>query len=321
MSTSAPVSSSSSSSSSSSHKTTSATTTTTTTTTTSTMQYASNLCSQGRSAWQQQRYVEALEHFGTAVRLLESSLGGYHPLVAKTYYWIGFIYKHSLTNTTTTTTSSTTTTTSDNSTTSSTAAVDVQYLLLALAAFTKNVSINQDGGVVPNKAIQEAKQAIQWVIRAIQERYNNNNNMNNMNNNPSIQEETTNVTLSSTDPDTSFSNSSQKSIYLTTTTWQQYQTYQQLVLGTKLSHGHNEKNDATDNNNNNNDTTTDDGLYLTALEDSIRLEAKGDTLLRQYQYGTALELYQASMDSFPDPHHAALWGNVPFVIISCIYKN
>ncbi|KAG7343656.1 hypothetical protein IV203_021664 [Nitzschia inconspicua] len=363
MSTSAPVSSSSSSSSSSSHKTTSATTTTTTTTTTSTMQYASNLCSQGRSAWQQQRYVEALEHFGTAVRLLESSLGGYHPLVAKTYYWIGFIYKHSLTNTTTTTTSSTTTTTSDNSTTSSTAAVDVQYLLLALAAFTKSarirlslpekkrpsnnninktkqqqdqtetgvtteptanetsnektipskdVSINQDGGVVPNKAIQEAKQAIQWVIRAIQERYNNNNNMNNMNNNPSIQEETTNVTLSSTDPDTSFSNSSQKSIYLTTTTWQQYQTYQQLVLGTKLSHGHNEKNDATDNNNNNNDTTTDDGLYLTALEDSIRLEAKGDTLLRQYQYGTALELYQASMDSFPDPHHAALWGKCAF---------
>ncbi|KAG7339175.1 hypothetical protein IV203_020487, partial [Nitzschia inconspicua] len=129
MSTSAPVSSSMSLSSSSSHKTT------TTTTSTSTMQYASNLCSQGRSAWQQQRYVEALEQFGTAVRLLESSLGGYHPLVAKTYYWIGFIYKHSLTNTATTSTTTTTTTTSDNST--ATAAVDLQYLLLALAAFTK----------------------------------------------------------------------------------------------------------------------------------------------------------------------------------------
>ena len=58
------------------------------------MQHASKLCGEGRLAWQNDDYTTALQKFSTALRLLQTSLGSHHPLVAKTHYWIGFIYKH-----------------------------------------------------------------------------------------------------------------------------------------------------------------------------------------------------------------------------------
>eukprot|EP00934_Nitzschia_sp_Nitz4_P003123 Nitzschia sp. Nitz4//scaffold151_size53849//30850//34131//NITZ4_006724-RA/size53849-processed-gene-0.73-mRNA-1//-1//CDS//3329537147//3113//frame0 len=58
------------------------------------LEQASAVCAQGRQAWTQGDASAALQHFQHALQLLETQLGTFHALTAKTYYWLGFILRH-----------------------------------------------------------------------------------------------------------------------------------------------------------------------------------------------------------------------------------
>jgi hypothetical protein len=58
------------------------------------LELASHYCAKGRHLWSKGDKDSALEKFQSALVILESILGTFHVLTAKTYYWIGFILKH-----------------------------------------------------------------------------------------------------------------------------------------------------------------------------------------------------------------------------------
>lgn len=59
------------------------------------LEEASAVCARGRQHWTRDGNAAlALQEFEHALQLLETLLGTYHSLTAKTYYWIGFIRKH-----------------------------------------------------------------------------------------------------------------------------------------------------------------------------------------------------------------------------------
>ncbi|KAL3920201.1 MAG: hypothetical protein SGILL_003380, partial [Bacillariaceae sp.] len=246
----------------------------------------------------------------------ESSLGTFHPLVAKTYYWIGFIYKHSLPSSSSS--SSSTRSTSSNSPSSSTTQVEISYLLLALQAFTKSARIRLslpekkiDENATTNaansshdKAIQEAKQAIQWVLRALQERYKR----------------------QSSGSKNADQDDESKIGETTSTSWQLQKAFKRLILHSRTS---NSNSKSPPKNKANQQTESSGCMYLDSLEESIRLEVKGDQYLRKHsndsqsesnganssnpcQYAQALESYLHAQTVFPDPHHASQWGKQAF---------
>jgi len=59
------------------------------------LEEASAVCALGRQYWTRDHNAAlALKEFEHALQLLETLLGTYHSLTAKTYYWLGFIRKH-----------------------------------------------------------------------------------------------------------------------------------------------------------------------------------------------------------------------------------
>ena len=187
----------------------------------------------------------------------ESSLGTFHPLVAKTYYWIGFIYKHSLPSP------------SSSKSSSTSLQVEIAYLLLALQAFTKSARIRLSlpekttttntnaAAITHDKAIQEAKQAIQWVLRALQERHKKHAGSNS---DPEFDGDSKN-------DDTKTSISS----------WKQQQSFKRLILHSRTSNSSSSSPPRKKNSN-----SSSGCMYLDALEESIRLEVQGDQNLRKH---------------------------------------
>ena len=59
-------------------------------------------------------------------------------------------------------------------------------------------------------------------------------------------------------------------------------------------------------------TTTTTAPYLKALQESIRLEARGDAFLQHHQYEMALLEYEHAMDVFVDRSHGLIWAKRAF---------
>ena len=99
------------------------------------MEVASGHCAKGREHWTDGNYQTALECFGDALQILEGSLGMYHVLTAKTYYWVGFIQKH------------------------------LDQNAKALQSFTKTARIRCKLLGSSDESFQEAVAAIQWILQ------------------------------------------------------------------------------------------------------------------------------------------------------------
>lgn len=56
---------------------------------------ASSHCAKGCSEWKSGMPGKALLEFKSALRIMEQTIGTFHPLTAKTYFWIGFILQKS----------------------------------------------------------------------------------------------------------------------------------------------------------------------------------------------------------------------------------
>jgi chromosome segregation ATPase len=128
---------------------------------------ASNVCAKGRMYWTQGDAESALKEFERALVILETLLGTFHILTAKTYYWIGFITKHDDTTTTTTTyTTTTTTTTTSEQDDPATVTLTHHPYARALRAFCKTARIRILLLGKSHLSTQEALAAVTWVLEA-----------------------------------------------------------------------------------------------------------------------------------------------------------
>jgi hypothetical protein len=279
------------------------------------MQRASQLCGQGRLAWQNNDYTTALENFGVALRLLQTSLSPNHPLVAKTHYWIGFIYKHL-----------------PRGTRVGRHDVVIRFLLLSLEEFTHSARIrlfcSSAAAATPSSSTatastptspsgeqmtmsskdKESLQAIEWVLKAIQDQTHRRGAAEAPGGRKDDgDDECPYSHVQSVIEEIIHQRSRSKNDQGRDSTWESLRSLQSLILARPLTSSPKLTAAADDDD--------DDGLisypYIAALRKSVEEEATADFALRKGDYGAALQGYVKAQHVFPRPN-GSLWGKRAF---------